>query len=108
VNTRGPSKTLSSQFLADFQEDYWKNGRNIFEWMRAHRPDKYFDALVSLAKVHKLELGQPGDFDEPQTREEALDRLEQRAGPKARKMLEKFLAKVEALDAAEAQRVNES
>jgi hypothetical protein len=60
VNTRGPSKTLSSQFLADFQEDYWKNGRGIFEWMRKHRPDKYFDASVYLAKVHKLELGAPG------------------------------------------------
>ena len=33
--------------------------------------------------------------------EEALQRLEQRAGPKARKMLESFLAKVEKLERSE-------
>jgi hypothetical protein len=44
--------------------------------------------------VLRIETGAPGDFDRPATREEAMDRLERQAGPKAREMLEKFLAKV--------------
>jgi hypothetical protein len=57
-------------------------------------PVEYFWGLITLAKVLKIETGQPGDFDKPRTREEALDRLERTAGPKARKMLEKFLAEI--------------
>jgi hypothetical protein len=46
-------------------------------------PVEYFWGLITLAKVLKIETGQPGDFDKPRTREEALDRLERTAGPKA-------------------------
>jgi hypothetical protein len=53
-------------------------GKRIFAVMRERYPTKYFDALVSLAKVHRIELGPPGAFDRPQTKAEALDRLEQR------------------------------
>ena len=42
------------------------------------------------------------DFDQPSSREEALRRLEERAGPVARKMLEKFLTQVEKLEADQA------
>jgi hypothetical protein len=42
----------------------------------------------------KIELGPPNAFDRPSSRDEALDQLERRAGPAARKMLEKFLDRV--------------
>jgi hypothetical protein len=88
------SKTLGASFLADLQADYETYGKRIFAVMRERFPTKYFDALVSLAKVHRIELGPPGAFDRPQTTEEALDRLEQRAGPHARAMLEDFLKRI--------------
>ena len=55
-------------------------------------------AMLKITQVHRVELGRPEEFDRPRSREEALRRLEQRAGPKARKMLESFLAKVEKLE----------
>jgi hypothetical protein len=67
--------------------------------MRERFSTKYFDALVSLAKVHRIELGPPGSFDRPATTAEALDRLEQRAGPRARAMLEQFLEQVKEVEA---------
>ena len=93
------SKMLSASFLADLQEDYELCGKGIFALMRKRFPTKYFDALVSLAKVHRIELGPPGSFDRPATTEEALDRLEQRAGPQARAMLEQFLEQVKEVEA---------
>ena len=50
--------------------------------------------MVRLAKVLKVEIGPVGAFDRPATTTEALDRLEQRAGPEARALLEKFLGEV--------------
>jgi hypothetical protein len=47
------SKMLSASFLADLQEDYERYGKGIFALMRERFPTKYFDALVSLAKVHR-------------------------------------------------------
>ena len=93
------SKTLSASFLADLQEDYELYGKGIFALMRERFPTKYFDALVSLAKVHRIEVSPPDSFDRPATTAEALDRLEQRAGPQARAMLEQFLEQVKDMEA---------
>jgi hypothetical protein len=93
------SKTLSASFLADLQEDYELYGKGIFALMRERFPTKYFDALVSLAKVHRIEVGPPGGFDRPASTAEALDRLEQRAGPQAWAMLEQFLEQVKEVEA---------
>jgi hypothetical protein len=57
-------------------------------------PTHYWAGLITLAKVLKIEIGKPHDFDRPSTKEEALDRLERTAGPAARKMLEHFLEQV--------------
>jgi hypothetical protein len=54
---------------------------------------------MGLAKVHRIELGSPGSFDRPASTAEALDRLEQRAGPQARAMLEQFLEQVKEAEA---------
>jgi hypothetical protein len=93
------SKMLSASFLADLQEDYELHGKGIFALMRERFPTKYFDALVSLAKVHRVEVGPPDSFDRPATTTEALDRLEQRAGPQARAMLEQFLEQMKGVEA---------
>ena len=51
--------------------------------------------MLKITQVHRVEFGRP---DPPPSKEEALQRLEQRAGPKARKMLEDFLVKVKKVE----------
>jgi hypothetical protein len=53
---------------------------------------------VTLSKVMRWEVGEAGAFDRPSTPEEVMDRLEQRIGPQARKMFERFLAQVNKLE----------
>ena len=55
-------------------------------------------AMVKLAQVHRVELGQRSAFDRPTSREEVSQLLEERVGPAGRKMFEDFLAKVEKLE----------
>ena len=64
----------------------------------AERPEIFLMAMLKITQVHRVELGRPEEFDKWSSKEEALRRLEQSSGPKARKMLEDFLAKVEKLD----------
>ena len=49
--------------------------------------------------MHRIEVGPPDSFDRPATTAEALDRLEQRAGPQARAMLQQFLEQVKEVEA---------
>jgi hypothetical protein len=59
-------------------------------------PSLYFSSLVQLAKVLKIETGEPGAFDDkPRPREEALRKLEERAGADARRLFEAFLRKID-------------
>jgi hypothetical protein len=68
------------------------------------RPEILFLAMTKLALVHSVEQSQPQEFDcRPRPREQALEMLEQRAGLKARKMLERFLARIDKLERSEAE-----
>ncbi len=64
----------------------------------AERPEVFLLAMLKITQVHRVELGQPEELYPPSSKEEALQRLEKRAGPKPRKMLEDFLAKVAKLE----------
>jgi hypothetical protein len=54
--------------------------------------------MIKLAQVHRVELGQPQDFQRPRTREEVLQKIEQHAGPAGRKLLENFFARLHKLE----------
>jgi hypothetical protein len=88
------ARTISAAFLAGFNDHFYEEGHGIFAKIYKDHPVEYFWGLVTLAKVMKVEIGGPHEFDRPATREEALDRLERTAGPQARKMLERFLDRV--------------
>ena len=64
-------------------------GRNLGE---------QFIIVRGALRLHRVEVGRPEAFDRPRTREEALRRLEESAGPEARKLLEGFLKKVDKLE----------
>jgi hypothetical protein len=46
---------------------------------------------VKLAAVQRVELGKPGDFSETKSKADVIEQVEQRGGPKARKLFEKFI-----------------
>jgi hypothetical protein len=69
--------------------------------MREKFPEIHFQSMVKLALVHRVELGQPKEFDKPRTVEEALAQLEEPVGTKERRLFEDFLRKAERLEAEE-------
>ena len=78
-----------------------KPDNELFEQIYRENPSLYFSSLVQLAKVLKVEVGEAGAFDyKPRTREEALKKLEERAGTDARRLFEAFLRKIDKLEVA--------
>ena len=52
--------------------------------------------MTKIAQVQRIEVSNPGDFG-GLDKKEIVDKLEQRAGPKARKLFEKFISDVQKL-----------
>ena len=59
--------------------------------------------MVRIAQVTRIELGSPGDFAKLGNKEAIVAKLEQKAGPEARKLFEKFVRDVEELQAQQEQ-----
>ena len=99
---RPNAESLRSNFLARFNRHFLsKPDDELFEQIYRENPALYFSSLVQLAKVLKVEVGEAGAFDDkPRPREEALRKLEERAGTEARKLFEAFLKKIDKLEAA--------
>jgi hypothetical protein len=105
VFQRAPNAlNLRSNFLAKFNQHFLDKGEKVFDVMLEEHPVTYFNALVQLAKVMKIEVGEAGAFDgRPRPRVEALAALEARAGPQARALFERFLKQIDQLEAAKAE-----
>ena len=59
--------------------------------------------MVKLARVLKVEVGGPGAFAKL-GKADIVQKLEERGGPEARKLFEKFVADVEKLQAQQEQK----
>jgi hypothetical protein len=94
----GSRNKLSQDFLGDLQEDWGQHGTDILRIVREKFPEIYFQSMVKLAMIHRIELGQPQAFERPRTREEVLQKMEERAGPAGRKILKNFLARLDKLE----------
>jgi len=102
VNGGATIKALSSEFLYDLQQHWRKSREQVLDDVAKKYPAQYFAGMVTLAKVIRWEVGTPGAFDRPRTPEEVMDRLEERIGPKGRKLFEQFLQKGESARGAAA------
>ena len=71
--------------------------------MADKHPELLFAGLVKLCQVTKVELGSPGDFAKLGSRQAIIEKLEQKAGPEARKLFEKFIQDVGELQAQQDQ-----
>jgi hypothetical protein len=98
INGGGTIKALSAEFLFDLQKHWRKNRDQVLDDVARKYPAQYFAGMVTLAKVIRWEIGEPGAFDRPRSPEEVMDRLEQRIGPEGRKLFERFLREVQQLE----------
>jgi hypothetical protein len=70
------ARTISAAFLNSYNDHFNEEGRGIFAKIYKDYPVDYFWGLITLAKVMKVEIGGPHEFDRPSTKEEdKLDRL---------------------------------
>jgi hypothetical protein len=95
-------KTLSVVFLADFEQHWRTHGKKVLDILAEKYPQAYFGGAVALAKTIRWDTGTEEMFDGAMTPEEIMDKLEQRVGPKGRKLFEQFLRKVNQLQAQQA------
>jgi hypothetical protein len=98
LNGGATVKALSLAFLADFEQHWRTHGRKVLEILAEKYPQAYFGGAVALAKSIKWETGED-QADGVMTPEQIMDKLEQRVGPKGRKLFEQFLRKVNKLHA---------
>ena len=90
---------MSLAFLLDFEQHWRIHGTKVLDRLAEGQPAAYFAGAVALAKVMRIELGKPGEFDRPPTPEEIIDKLEQRIGPKGRIIFENFVREINRLQA---------
>jgi hypothetical protein len=103
----GAMKQFSQQFLVDFHEHWLEHGKGVLDILADRQPAAYLAGAVALAKVMRIELGKPGEFDRPMTPEEIIDKLEQRIGPKGRIIFENFVREINRLQAEQQERQQE-
>jgi hypothetical protein len=64
--------------LPDFEQHLRIHGTGVLNRLAEQQPGAYFAGAVALAKVMRIELGKPREFDRRMTPEEIIERLEQR------------------------------
>ena len=97
-------RTVSGEFLLDLQRYWRQEGWRILVEVGQKYPELVFASLVKLSRVMKVEIGAPGDFAQLGSKEAILEKLEQKAGPEARRLFEKFMRDVERLQAQQEQK----
>jgi hypothetical protein len=97
VNEKGDVRRLSGQFLLSVQRLWEQRGDEILHRVADEHPALVFMAMVKIAAVQRIEVGQPDDFSGLKSKQAIVEKLEERAGPEARKLFETFIKKVEAL-----------
>ena len=93
-------RTISSHFLLSLQGLWEEEGDSILKRVAAQHPELVLSAMVKLVSVMRVEVGSPEDpFSKLGSKEAIIAKLEERAGPQARKLFEKFIEEVERLQA---------
>jgi hypothetical protein len=97
-------RTVSGEFLLSLQSLWRQRGDEILHRVADHYPELIFSGMIKLAKVTRIEVDSPGDFARLGSKEAIVQKLEEKAGPEARKLFEKFVRDVEKLQAQQEQK----
>lgn len=91
-------RVLTAEFLEALHEDWRAHGKEAVASCRERWPHIYVQIIAKLVQIHRVEVGDPGDFATAHTREELLERVGERFGQKGRQMFERFVAQLDRLD----------
>ena len=96
-------RTVSGEFLLDLQRYWRQDGWRILVEVGQKYPELVFASMVKLSRVMKVEIGSPGDFAKL-GKQGILEKLQEKGGPEARQLFEKFIRDVEKLQAQQEQK----
>jgi hypothetical protein len=96
-------REVSGQFFVSLCDVWAQRGDEILHRVADKHPELYFAGMIKLAQVTRVEIGNPGDFARLGNKQAIIEKLEQKAGPEARKLFEKFVKDVEKLQAQQGQ-----
>ena len=99
----GSRNRLTEDFLGDLHAAWQEHGREAIDRVVAEQPEKFLAIVAKTIDVRRVEVGQPGEFSALPNKEAILERLEQKAGPQARKLFEKFMQEMQKLQAEQEQ-----
>src|SRR5262245_9329311 len=100
----GSRNRLTEDFLGDLHAAWQEHGREAIDRVVGKQPEKFLAIVAKTIVVRRVEVGQPGEFSALPNKEAILERLEQKAGPQARRLFEKFMQDVQKLQAEQEQR----
>ena len=98
-------RTVSGEFLLSLQKLWREQGDEILRRVAAQYPELIFISQVKLAKVMRVEIGSPDEFSKLGSKQAIIEKLEEKAGPEARKLFEKFVRDWEKLQAQQDQEI---
>ena len=96
-------REVSGEFFLSVQDAWSKYGDEILEKVARNFPELFFAGMIKLCQVTKIEVGQPNEFARLGSKEAIIQKLEEKAGPQARKLFEKFVRDLEKLQAQQEQ-----
>ena len=77
---------VSGRFLASLSNLWERRGDEILDRCADEHPELVMMCMTKIAQVQRIEVSNTGDFG-GLDKKEIVDKLEQRAGPKARKIV---------------------
>jgi hypothetical protein len=86
---------ISGQFFVSLQQFWERRGDEMLERCGDKYPELMVACMTKLAQVTRVEVGAPGDFRRLGNKEAIAQKLEEKAGPQARKLFEKFVKDME-------------
>ncbi len=102
-NGLGDIRHVSGEFFLSVQKLWSERGDEILQRVADNFPELLFMGMIKLLQVTKIEVAQPSDFARLGNKEAIMQRLEERSGPEARKLFEKFVRDFDDLQARQEQ-----
>ena len=99
----GSRNRLTEDFIGDVHAAWLERGREAIDRVIDERPEAFLTIVARTIDVRRVEVGQPGEFAKLGSKEAIVKKLEERSGPEARKLFEKFVRDLEKLQAQQEQ-----
>ncbi len=96
-------REVSGEFFLSLQDVWRERGNEILHRVADTYPELFFAGMIKLCQVTKVEIGSAVDLARLGSKQAIIEKLEQKAGPEARKLFEKFVRDLDKLRAQQDQ-----